>query len=755
MVADMIKDLTPEEKAELAKLLNGELPPPYADGATVEAPAKTQTAVKTNYVPFSSYDKEGLLRDVMNEYIQENKAKLSFANMISNRGSVCYEIRDDIMKLYERYRVMMNNARTQGESRIPPLNSLPPFVVAYLLIETGEVKTLKAGRQTKGCTLIARHYFKNDWTNHEYKWSGQWQMVGTEDGAAVLKRIFYAMCPAADEGAFTKQLLSRLFLAPPVYMTNNDHVVFCRNGIWDMETQTGMCYDDPNYEATYGQYVTLRKLAVNHPLLPRIWGKNPVCEVVDGKAIAPTIYNPVDGTTWNAQEGLEAPFEMDTDVGKASLKIILQGIQFMIRGRGGNPGIVQFWTNPKGNGANGKSTLMDAFARLCEMEIGDGDEDLLPIKAIRHIPIEKLGKDYTMNPEDMLTTMGNFGNESNASVKALEDAALLKTLGRKEDVILRQCYGKPMETKLDWILWIQAINNKTKIMERNGSVIANIEVIPFNKTLDAGRRRQYIITDYIFREEVASYYLWLLTCGMPMYDEYDAEARAVLLPYKQDVLKDSMTTWQYFDEVLPLWPLDCINFEALYDLYPRWAELSGIDRKAVMDKKRFAEDMEQYGCNNQQGVVFSKNHDVVSVKDRNNVTYVEALNQFGTSRLLGTSPYVARKKDQYGVERILPGQINWDMFVTHTKNGTVGKQFTHGVFKRVVSHWDAPIECERVQAEAEAEAKAAHDERVNADREMQYNLHKRTKRVQSAAEKAAEIYGAPKVPDGGLPTNYD
>lgn len=762
MVANIIEGLTEEEKAELAKLLNGQLPPPYADGATqtntatTAANSKAPAPAASNFKRYGACNKEGLLRDVVDEYIENNRDKLSFAQLIDNNSSICYGIHDEIMQAYEDTRVMMNNTRTKGEATIPPLHSLPAFVAAQLLINTGEIRTAKAGRQSKGSMLIAKHYFKNASTNGAHKWSGQWQMVGTEEGASVLKHIFYTMCPSATEAQFTKEFLSRLFLAPVVYMVHDDWITFWRNGIWDMKQKRGMAYDDPQYEKEYGKYVTLRKHAANHPCLPA-WGRDKVCEIdANGNAIVPTYTHRKDGFVWNVKDGLEAPFDMDTEVGQAALKLILQGAQFMVRGRGGRPSIVQLWGNFQGNGANGKSTLMAMFERLEQRsDLGEGDEDLLPVTAVRHIPLEKLEQGYNMNPEDMLVLAANFANESDMSTKPLESSSLIKTLGRGEPVILRQIYGKPMEATLDWVWWVQAINKKAKITERNGSMVRRIDVIPFEKTLDAEGKRDYIITDYAVREETASYLAWLLTCGMEMYDAYDEKARETLAPYKMDLLKDSMTTWQFLDIACETIPLDCLPFEMLFELYVRWAELSNIDKKAVMSAKQFAEDMEQYGCNNTHGVVYSKNHDIVDKRDRENVTYVEALNLYGTSRLLGTSQYVARKKNQNGVEQILPGQINWDMFLTDTKNGKVGKQFTRGVLRRVVSHWDAPIECERIQAAAEAETQAETDKRRATNRKRETDMFSNVKYAKTAAETAAEIYGKPKEPDGGLKVHFD
>ncbi len=676
-----INELTDKQKEELLKSLTTDLankaPAPATIPAAVAVSQQSGPLITTGYTMFGSYDREAVIRDVVNEYISQNRAKLIFPNLLANKGAICYQLRDEIMSEFKTNRSMMNGVQIKGASTISDYQSFPPFIVSLLLINTGEVKRL-ATVNGSGTKLIARHYFRNESTGWEYKWSGQWQLVDSSDNSDMLSTIFYAMCPTARTRDF-KEFVERLGLAPVVYLRKDKSLTFWRNGVYDMANQQFMAYDDPAYEDTYGKYVTLRKNHTNHPL-GAPWGKVKTCQIdANGMAIEP-VFHHSDGTTWAAMDGLKAPFNIGTQTGDAAFTIVSQGAQFMLRGTSGTPGLFHFWINSGGGGSNGKGMLMDIFKRLLEKnadEIGEGDEDLIRGHAVLSYSVEELGDKYNLNAENVLQMSANFGQETNTTVGYIENMRIIKSLSRKEEITIRGIYDKPMQVVLDYVWFVQAANNLPKTREKNGSVISCVAAIPFEKTF--GRSKAYIKEDYIRREEVASFYAWYLTVACPMWDTYDQAALEVLSPYKQEMLKNSMTTIQFFDDVLPLLPMDVIPAEFLFSLYERWFELCGIEHQRKVDLTTLAKDMEQYGSNNQYGVRFSKKDgERVTAKDRDYVTdEVEALKRWGTSPRLGPTPYMM--KSPFGT---VSWKIDWLQLY--------GKRFNRGVFRRNVSHFNDP-----------------------------------------------------------------
>ena len=650
-------------------------PPPYA--TPTPTPPNVPT-VTSNYSPFTVMDREALIRDVVDDYIEKNRHMLILPCLLANASKICYSIRDDIMNSFKTYRDMMNsNVKKGGGSTITDYQAFPAFIVAKLLINTGEVKKLSTAYSTDkgGAILIVRHYYRNASTNWMYKWSGQWKIVDKD--ATDLMNIFHAMCPTSKEG---NAFLERLKLeAPTAHMRRTNSLTFWRNGVYDMEQKRFMAYDDPSYEQCYGDYITLRKNVTNHPL-GKPWGNVKTCEIdpQTGEAIEPTIVEP-DGNVWHAMDGLQIPFEMDTDVGQASFKIICQGAQFMLRGCNGQ--LYHFWINQGGSGSSGKGMLADAFSRLVERkpnEIGEGDEDVIQSHAIMTFPIEALSKDYNLNT-NVLQACANFGNETNTTVGYIEDNALIKLLSRNEEITVRPIYEPPFQVLLDYIWWVQMSNNLPRTREKNGSIIECIVAIPFEKILDRTNKK-YIKSDYIRREEVASYYAWYLTCKCPMWDIYDPQALAVLKPFKQEMLKNSMTTFQFFEEFLPICPLDVIPVEFLYDIYLRYCEINGIEKsRQAQDKNQMATDMEQFIKMTDMNITFSKKRGMVmKSKDYDQVTGVlECLERWSSSPKLRTSKYV--KQDQWGRSE---NKLNWGMLYD--------RQWNCGCFVRTVSHFDDP-----------------------------------------------------------------
>ncbi len=211
--------------------------------------------------------------------------------------------------------------------------------------------------------------------------------------------------------------------------------------------------------------------------------------------------------------------------------------------------------------------------------IDDGDEDLGNMSGrVIVAAVEDLSENYIL-AKDILTAYAIVGEESNGTVTYIDRAAIPKMLARKQELTFRNIYEKPFKFTFDGFLLQQS--NKTPIFaEKNDSVISHTIVIPFEHTFPAGRA--YIKSDYVQRDIVASYYAYLLTVGMDPVDDYDEEALKILEPYKRNMLKESMTTFQFCDEALPgiQLPYLCQQFQSdtPYSSFPMVCRATAMQR---------------------------------------------------------------------------------------------------------------------------------------------------------------------------------
>ena len=642
----------------------------------------------TPHMRLQSRHKESVMRDTLDEFIEKNRHLLVLPAMLANENGILDFIHDEILDTYESNREMLNSTVTKGAKTVPAIDVLPPYVVTDLLINTGEVKRLAGSANSRGTKLICKHYFKNKSTNGQYKWSGQWQVI-EDDENSPLATIYRRIAPMS-ANALKTTMKSLRCSADLVYMRTDDTLTFWRNGVYDLANQRFMAYDDPNYEATYGKFITLRKCHTNHPY-GKPWGTDPVCQIdkSTGKAIEPVIIQP-DGKPWHAMEGMTAPFKLGTPIGDASLKIIHQAAQFMLRGRGGRPGMFHFWINFNCAGGNGKNFTAALYGRLVQKnpeEFHEGDEDLMRINAIGHKTVEQLGERFQLTDE-ALTWMMNAAGETNTTQQGeqIKNAAILKSLGRKEAVSLESKFKDVLEVCLEYVWFIQMANNMPRIAEKNGSVKNGIVAIPFEVVL--GRSRPWIMDDYIRQELVASYYAWYLTCECPMWDTYDQDALKILEPFKDAMLENSMVTLRYFKALCETTTLDVIPMEYAWSLYPAWAEENGVNYQPEFNQ--FCIDAKQFGMANHHGVYFTDKRVRLTPKDitefsRKGEGQIESLSKWGhTHKRKANSGYSefqwVKPVDIYGskvyAETHMLGKLA-DLVTT--------KQYNRGAFVRDVS----------------------------------------------------------------------
>ena len=616
---------------------------------------------------------ESIIRDETGKYLAANR--VSLPELMDETTGKADEIHDGLMYAFDNAIQMANAIRKKAKlPAVRMLSQLPGHVAAQVLLATGDVRVMQTG--SSGYKLIVRRYYRNSSTNWEWKWAGFWEVVSDDEETNPLWRVFRMLCPS-NTSKDRKQFLSKLWDAKSCLATQDKNLVYFRNGVWDYTTRSFTAYDDPNFDSRFPTQISLGKLPVYHP-----YGAGPLGRIAvirpDGTCEEPIFDDYGDGMPWKASQMLTDPFDMNTPEGKAAHLIILQAMQLFIRKRNSAFGHYHFWINAGGGGRNGKGMIWAQMKRMIEKPIDDGDEDLGDMSGrVIVAAVEDLSENYIL-AKDILTAYAVVGEESNGTVTYIDRAAIPKMLARKQELTFRNIYEKPFKFTFDGFLLQQS--NKTPIFaEKNDSVISHTIVIPFEHTFPAGRA--YIKSDYVQRDIVASFYAYLLTVGMDPVDDYDEEALKVLEPYKRNMLKASMNTFQFCDEALPGIQLSIIPLELLYSLYTRWCAKNGVTGKAVVSFKTFQDDMEQYGLNNDHQVKFTRAR--MRVKPNELKRPCPAMHEWGRVFPLADSEFMYKKLDAR--KNFDPMYfLNEDMFKTPDKSRM--KLFNRGCLERDISY---------------------------------------------------------------------
>lgn len=587
-------------------------------------------------------------------YLQTHEIKIT--DIIDSESSRAREIRGEILESINDKITLANEVRGKG-NKIRAVDSLPGYAVARILIATGDVKRLALGT---GRRIISKRYFKN--SNGENEWTGTYEVTTDANTDSSVMRALSLLVPDAtshDEHSMMRYLVCN---ADSVTLQTDNKLVFFRNGVFNFADKTLTEYTDADYDAKYGNIISLAKLPVYHPL-----GKDAkLAPDASGALAEPTITNP-DGTTWKPSQCFTDPFTAD-EIGNACSTIIWQLAQFTIRHMNGSPHLYHFWIDAGGKGHNGKSTLWELIQRLIKKPAEIGDDDLISSgTTVINCAIEDLEKDYVL-AQNITTAYAIVGEESNAATSYIENCAMVKMLSRAQEYTFRQIRQEPFSFCFSGAL-IQQCNKPPLFAEKSDSMFTHSVNIPFTQSFTDDRA--YIKDDYILREEVAEWLAYRLTVELPAYDAYDADALKTLEPFKREMLASGMSTMQALDEIVPGLNMNFMPSELLYDLYLRWCDRNGVTGRGVVSAKTFRDDLEQYGINNEYDIEFTKKSARNSMNDLKE--YHPAIMDFAYSPKLSYTNF-ARMHPVRGVD----GYLNTDLF---TQQGR-GKLWTKGGLKR-------------------------------------------------------------------------
>ena len=586
-----------------------------------QQPTAQPTQAQQTYQP---KDRDGLINMAADSVIYTLYGR-TLPYLLDQGSDVPEQIRDQILTKIAIAIGLENQNRARGD-KLKPLQSLPGYIVARIVMRTGAIRIMYTG--TSGYKIIAKQYHKEAGI---WKWSGTYSVVDETDNTSQVMMIFQRLCPNGtkqDIATFVRELCK----APRVYLQDDNMLIWFRNGVWDYRTMSLTSYDDKDFDAKYPTQISLGKLPVYHPYGPGAVLKKDASGIV----AEPVIHNDNDGTDWHPGQMLTDPFDMTTDEGKASSLIIWQAMQFMVRRLNGAPGLYHFWVNGNGRGHNGKSAIWSMMRRLIVKDTQDQGDNDLRSDAQRVIPasVESLGKDYNL-AQNILTAYAIVGEESDSGsgTTYVDQCATAKMLARGQEMPFRTIYGKPFSYTFRGLL-LQQSNKAPIFAEKNDSIISHTVVIRFERSFDDSR--PYIKSDYVLREEVAEWLAYRLTVKMTCLDAYDSDALKVLEPNKREMLTESMPSLRFLDEVVPCLRMRVMPLELLYEMYVRWCDVTG-EREQSMRVLR--DDLQQWANNNAYGVdFFAPGHRVRT--DMDDLRYVQRpLSEYRETRKHGRNKF--------------------------------------------------------------------------------------------------------------------
>ena len=637
-----------------------------------QQPTAQPTQAQQTYQP---KDRDGLINMAADSVIYTLYGR-TLPYLLDQGSDVPEQIRDQILTKIAIAIGLENQNRARGD-KLKPLQSLPGYIVARIVMRTGAIRIMYTG--TSGYKIIAKQYHKEAGI---WKWSGTYSVVDETDNTSQVMMIFQRLCPNGtkqDIATFVRELCK----APRVYLQDDNMLIWFRNGVWDYRTMSLTSYDDKDFDAKYPTQISLGKLPVYHPYGPGAVLKKDASGIV----AEPVIHNDNDGTDWHPGQMLTDPFDMTTDEGKASSLIIWQAMQFMVRRLNGTPGLYHFWVNGNGRGHNGKSAIWSMMRRLIVKDTQDQGDDDLRSDAQRVIPasVESLGKDYNL-AQNILTAYAIVGEESDSGsgTTYVDQCATAKMLARSQEMPFRTIYGKPFSYTFRGLL-LQQSNKAPIFAEKNDSIISHTVVIRFERSFDDSR--PYIKSDYVLREEVAEWLAYKLTGDMPCLDAYDAKSLKVLEPNKREMLTESMPSLRFLDEVVPSLKMRVMPLELLYEMYVRWCDVTG-EREQSMRVLR--DDLEQWANNNAYGVEFFKPGRRVRT-DMDDLRYVQSpLSDYRETRKHGRNKFC--NPNAWGLispdkVRRYAGSLNTDeMCYVATDGKAKPRQWNKGGLIRTI-HW--------------------------------------------------------------------
>ena len=422
-----------------------------------------------------------------------------------------------------------DNAIRDKSEKLPILKCLPAPVIAECLYNLNYIRKINCtGRQNMSDSSILAIYVPDGPRGGTYS---------TDE------RIFYKkakeFCYTITKQIFKEVLEHLMLAAEEVCPCQDADLIFVGNGIFNYKTKQLMPFSP--------EYVSLSKCGVDYIPL----------------AANPSIYNPIDKTTWDIENWMN---ELSDD--PEIVNLLWETIGAVIRPNVSWNKSVWFYSN---SGNNGKGTLCHLMRNLC----GEGN--------YASLSISDMSKEFMLEP--LLTATAVITDENDVGAYC-DRAANLKAIITNDVILINRKHRAAISFQFHGFM-VQCVNDLPKMRDRSESIYRRLMFVPFNKCF-TGQERKYIKDDYLNRKEVLEYVLHRV-----LHMNYYSLSQPAACSRKLDEYKIFNDPVRAFaEDILPRCQWDLLPFTFLYDVYKAWyknTNPSGI----IISNQVFIQDLEK------------------------------------------------------------------------------------------------------------------------------------------------------------------
>lgn len=376
----------------------------------------------------------------------------------------------EILETTEQMLDLANCVRAKGKKYKYPV-TLTAKGIAMLIVASGNVANIK---MLDGSLALA--IYRDDGKD-----KGTWHIVKDYDKEPEMRRLILRYNGSISASQYNDVYKNMEALAEERKLTKSSYLVPLDDGVWDMQSKTLRLWEDCR-EMTY-----LSKIHCTFDVKKDC--QNPI------------IHNPDDGTDWDIKTWTRELFE-EEDNAEEKTKALWCVMQYMMRPEVAADSIIIF-RNGDGKGCNGKSSV----AKLLRAIIGDDNN-------IAGLSVDQFDKDFFLEP--LIQAYACIGDD-NDGTKYIEDSKNLKIIATGGNLQINIKYKSPVCISRR-IPILQLTNGDIKTRSKDDAFTRRLYIIDFNRCF-TGHERKYIVNDYLMREEVKRYVLYVLLYEMDPVDE--------------------------------------------------------------------------------------------------------------------------------------------------------------------------------------------------------------------------------------------
>lgn len=462
---------------------------------------------------------DDVLACALEEYIANNHDMITIDNIMTCRAK---DIKTGALDEMKCAIDNENSIRSKGEKLKLP-NALKENHVSRILYETGDFVCIVSADGK--CRRLAMRQRCGEF-------EGIYRLQD-EKRAYELNQVIYRLNADANERFCSNVLYNLTSICDCVKQTADGVHIPCKNGIFDLDTMTFTAWGDPNYDTLYGDYVFLKKLKINY---------NP-------NATNVVIHNPDDGTDWSVDYQINSCLDDD-----ASRQLVWELYNFLFRGISGGKTVWFLNSSGQAGGGGGKTTITTLGKNVI------GEENILVSAA------EELGKDFNLYylPEKIAI----IGHESDSNTTKIEKSSIYKNLSRKQPVFCNGKNKQPFSYRFEGQLLFE-INGIPRFLDKSTAVHRKDLIIHFEKSFDNGSPRDYIVDEYVYREDVLEYVLFK-ALSLGAIKQFSADCVDVLKDNLKEVKEAGSDVFAMMNEFADTFEMDTVPVALLFDLYKAW-----------------------------------------------------------------------------------------------------------------------------------------------------------------------------------------